>query len=95
MLVNFGSVGMFCGIFRYHACPASTKRQNLWENEELYMEEFIKNKKTVFKTRDPLGQSIEVCEGLYNEERMRLLLVDGAMQSAQYLDPLLQDELAF
>lgn len=86
---------MFCGIFRYHACPASTKRQNLWENEELYMEEFIKNKKTVFKTRDPLGQSIEVCEGLYNEERMRLLLVDGAMQSAQYLDPLLQDELAF
>ena len=95
MLVNFGSVGMFCGIFRYHACPASTKRQNLWENEELYMEEFIKNKKTVFKTRDPLGQSIEVCEGLYNEERMRLLLVDGAMKSAQYLDPLLQDELAF
>lgn len=86
---------MFCGIFRYHACPASTKRQNLWENEELYMEEFIKNKKTVFKTRDPLGQSIEVCEGLYNEERMRLLLVDGAMQSAQYLDPLLEDELAF
>ena len=65
------------------------------EDEELYMEEFIKNKKTVFKTRDPLGQSIEVCEGLYNEERMRLLLVDGAMQSAQYLDPLLQDELAF
>lgn len=59
------------------------------------MEEFIKNKKTVFKTRDPLGQSIEVCDGLYNEERMRLLLVDGAMQSAQYLDPLLQDELAF
>lgn len=65
------------------------------EDEELYMEEFIKNKKTVFKTRDPLGQSIEVCEGLYNEERMRLLLVDGAMQSAQYLDPLLEDELAF
>lgn len=59
------------------------------------MEEFIKSKKTVFKTRDPLGQSIEVCEGLYNEERMRLLLVDGAMQSAQYLDPLLEDELAF
>lgn len=59
------------------------------------MEEFIKNKITVFKTRDPLGQSIEVCEGLYNEERMRLLLVDGAMQSAQYLDPLLEDELAF
>lgn len=59
------------------------------------MEEFIKNKKIVFKTRDPLGQSIEVCEGLYNEERMRLLLVDGAMQSAQYLDPLLEDELAF
>ena len=59
------------------------------------MEEFIKNKKTVFKTRDPLGQSIEVCERLYNEERMRLLLVDGAMQSAQYLDPLLEDELAF
>ena len=79
----------------YHAYQASTKGQNLWENEELYMEEFIKNKKTVFKTRDPLGQSIEVCEGLYNEERMRLLLVDGAMQSAQYLDPLLQDELAF
>lgn len=65
------------------------------EDEELYMEEFIKNKKTVFKTRDPLGQSIEVCEGLYNEEHMRLLLVDGAMQSAQYLDPLLQEELAF
>lgn len=59
------------------------------------MGEFIKNKKTVFKTRDPLGQSIEVCEGRYNEERMRLLLVDGAMQSAQYLDPLLEDELAF
>ena len=59
------------------------------------MEEFIKEKKTVFKMRDPLGQSIEVCEGLYNEERMRLLLVDGAMQSAQYLDPLLEDELAF
>ena len=59
------------------------------------MEEFIKEKKTVFKTRDPLGQSIEVCDGLYNEERMRLLLVDGAMQSAQYLDPLLEDELAF
>lgn len=59
------------------------------------MEEFIKEKKTVFKTRDPLGQSIEVCEGIYNEERMRLLLVDGAMQSAQYLDPLLEDELAF
>ena len=59
------------------------------------MEEFIKEKKTVFKTRDPLGQPIEVCEGLYNEERMRLLLVDGAMQSAQYLDPLLEDELAF
>lgn len=59
------------------------------------MEEFIKNKITVFKTRDPLGQSIEVCDGLYNEERMRLLLVDGAMQSAQYLDPLLEDELAF
>lgn len=59
------------------------------------MEEFIKEKKTVYKTRDPLGQSIEVCEGLYNEERMRLLLVDGAMQSAQYLDPLLEDELAF
>ena len=65
------------------------------EDEELYMEEFIKEKKTVYKTRDPLGQSIEVCEGLYNEERIRLLLVDGAMQSAQYLDPLLQDELAF
>lgn len=59
------------------------------------MEEFIKEKKTVYKTRDPLGQSIEVCEGIYNEERMRLLLVDGAMQSAQYLDPLLEDELAF
>lgn len=59
------------------------------------MEEFIKEKKTVYKMRDPLGQSIEVCEGLYNEERMRLLLVDGAMQSAQYLDPLLEDELAF
>lgn len=59
------------------------------------MEEFIKEKKTIYKTRDPLGQSIEVCEGLYNEERMRLLLVDGAMQSAQYLDPLLEDELAF
>lgn len=59
------------------------------------MEEFIKEKTTVYKTRDPLGQSIEVCEGLYNEERMRLLLVDGAMQSAQYLDPLLEDELAF
>lgn len=59
------------------------------------MEEFIKEKKTICKTRDPLGQSIEVCEGLYNEERMRLLLVDGAMQSAQYLDPLLEDELAF
>lgn len=59
------------------------------------MEEFIKEKKTIYKTRDPLGQSIEVCEGLYNEERMRLLLVDGAMQSAQYLDPLLQEELAF
>ena len=66
---------MFCGIFRYHACQASTKGQNLWENEELYMEEFIKEKKTVYKTRDPLGQSIEVCEGLYNEEHMRLLLV--------------------
>ena len=86
---------MFCGIFRYHACQASTKGQNLWENEELYMEEFIKEKKTVYKTRDPLGQSIEVCEGLYNEEHMRLLLVDGAMQSAQYLDPLRPDELAF
>lgn len=95
MMVNFGSVGMFCGIFRYHACQASTKGQNLWENEELYMEEFIKEKKTVYKTRDPLGQSIEVCEGLYNEEHMRLLLVDGAMQSAQYLDPLRPDELAF
>lgn len=59
------------------------------------MEEFIKEKKTVYRMRDPLGQSIEVCEGLYNEERMRLLLVDGAMQSAQYLDPLLEDELAF
>lgn len=59
------------------------------------MEEFIKEKKTIYKTRDPLGQSIEVCEGRYNEERMRLLLVDGAMQSAQYLDPLLEDELAF
>lgn len=59
------------------------------------MEEFIKEKITVYKTRDPLGQSIEVCEGLYNEERMRLLLVDGAMQSAQYLAPLLEDELAF
>lgn len=59
------------------------------------MEEFIKEKKTVYMTRDPLGQSIEVCEGIYNEERMRLLLVDGAMQSAQYLDPLLEDELAF
>lgn len=59
------------------------------------MEEFIKEKKTVYKTSDPLGQSIEICEGLYNEERMRLLLVDGAMQSAQYLDPLLEDELAF
>lgn len=95
MMVNFGSVGMFCGIFRYHACQASTKGQNLWENEELYMEEFIKEKKTVYKTRDPLGQSLEVCEGLYNEEHMRLLLVDGAMQSAQYLDPLRPDELAF
>lgn len=59
------------------------------------MEEFIKEKKTIYKTRDPLGQSIEVCEGLYNEERLRLLLVDGAMQSAQYLDPLRPDELAF
>lgn len=59
------------------------------------MEEFIKEKKTVYRMRDPLGQSIEVCDGLYNEERMRLLLVDGAMQSAQYLDPLLEDELAF
>lgn len=65
------------------------------EDEERNMEEFIKEKKTVYKTRDPLGQSVEVCEGLYNEERMRLLLVDGAMQSAQYLDPLLEDELAF
>ena len=65
------------------------------EDEERNMEKFIKEKKTVYKTRDPLGQSIEVCEGLYNEERMRLLLVDGAMQSAQYLDPLLEDELAF
>ena len=32
------------------------------------MEEFIKEKKTVYKTRDPLGQSIEVCDGLYNED---------------------------
>ena len=65
------------------------------EDEEWNMEEIIKEKKTIYKTRDPLGQSVEVCEGLYNEERMRLLLVDGAMQSAQYLDPLLEDELAF
>lgn len=79
-----------------HAYWTSARRVRVQpEDEELYMEEFIKNKKTVFKTRDPLGQSIEVCEGLYNEERMRLLLVDGAMQSAQYLDPLLEDELAF
>ena len=79
-----------------HAYWTSARRVRVQpEDEELYMEEFIKNKKTVFKTRDPRGQSIEVCEGLYNEERMRLLLVDGAMQSAQYLDPLLEDELAF
>ena len=78
-----------------HGGRASIEGQNLRENEELYMEEFIKEKKIIYKTRDPLGQEIEVCEGLYNEERMRLLLVDGAMQSAQYLDPLLEDELAF
>ena len=78
-----------------HGGRASIEGQNLRENEELCMEEFIKEKKIIYKTRDPLGQEIEVCEGLYNEERMRLLLVDGAMQSAQYLDPLLEEELAF
>lgn len=90
------SIGMERNFGLQHAYWTSTKRMQVQpEDEELYMEEFIKEKKTVYKTRDPLGQSIEVCEGLYNEERMRLLLVDGAMQSAQYLDPLLEDELAF
>ena len=90
------SIGMERNFGLQHAYWTSARRVRVQpEDEELYMEEFIKNKKTVFKTRDPLGQSIEVCEGLYNEERMRLLLVDGAMQSAQYLDPLLEDELAF
>ena len=90
------SIGMERNFGLQHAYWTNARRVQVQpEDEELYMEEFIKNKKTVFKTRDPLGQSIEVCEGLYNEERMRLLLVDGAMQSAQYLDPLLEDELAF
>ena len=59
------------------------------------MEDFIKDKTTLYRTRDSLGQRIEVCEGLYAEERMRLLLVDGAMQSAQYLEPALVEELPF
>ena len=59
------------------------------------MEDFIKEKTTLYHTQDPLGQRIEVCEGCYNEERMRLLLVDGAMQSAQYLEPALAGELPF
>ena len=67
MMVNFGSVGMFCGIFRHHACQARAKGQNLRKNEELYIEVFIKEKKTVYKTRYPLGHSLEVCEGIYNE----------------------------
>ncbi|WP_036612036.1 spermidine synthase [Oribacterium sp. P6A1] len=54
--------------------------------ETFDIDEIIDERKTLYTTDDPLTGRIEVCEGYYDEEYMRFLLVDGSMQSAELLE---------
>lgn len=59
------------------------------------IDDYIEERKTLYETEDPLTGHIEVCEGFYDGEHMRFLLVDGAMQSARFTDPEMEFELPF
>ncbi|OON87380.1 hypothetical protein BXO88_03655 [Oribacterium sp. C9] len=50
------------------------------------IDDIIDERKTLYTTEDPLTGKIEVCEGYYDEEYMRFLLVDGSMQSAELVE---------
>lgn len=50
------------------------------------IDEIIDERKTLYTTDDPLTGRIEVCEGYYDEDFMRFMLVDGSMQSAELLE---------
>ncbi len=59
------------------------------------IDEVIDERKTLYTTDDPLTGRIEVCEGYYEEDFMRFLLVDGSMQSAELLERNGEPELPF
>ncbi|SFG29671.1 spermidine synthase [Oribacterium sp. WCC10] len=63
--------------------------------ENFNIDEYIEERKTLYTREDPLTGHIEVCEGFYDGEHMRFLLVDDAMQSAQFTDPEMEFELPF
>ena len=54
--------------------------------ETFDIDEIIDDRKTLYTTDDPLTGRIEVCEGYYDEDFMRFMLVDGSMQSAELLE---------
>ena len=59
------------------------------------IDDVIDERKTLYTTDDPLTGRIEVCEGYYEEDFMRFLLVDGSMQSAELLERNGEPELPF
>ena len=59
------------------------------------IDEVIDERKTLYTTDDPITGRIEVCEGYYDEDFMRFLLVDGSMQSAELLERNGEPELPF
>lgn len=59
------------------------------------MDEYIENIIAVCDGMDTDFGYMKVIDGDYMGEHMRLLMVDGAMQSAVYLDPAMSGELPF
>lgn len=63
--------------------------------ENFNIDDYIDDRITIFSTDDPNFGHIEVCEGYYLGDHMRFLLVDDAMQSANFTDEALKTALPF
>ncbi len=63
--------------------------------ENFNIDDYIDDRITIYSTDDPNFGHIEVCEGYYLGDHMRFLLVDDAMQSANFTDEGLEAALPF
>ena len=63
--------------------------------ENFNIDDYIDDRITIYSTDDPDFGHIEVCEGYYLGDHMRFLLVDDAMQSANFTDEGLETALPF